>query len=57
MDELPYKLKEELQIFIHQRMYQDVTFFNCRDDTFLAWISAVLKTIVFEENQFLYKEG
>ena len=57
MDELPFKLKEELQARMHQNMYSNVTFFKERDETFLAWISTVVKDISFQEKEFIYKEG
>ena len=57
MDELPFKLKEELQARMHQNMYSNVTFFKERDETFLAWISTVVKDRSFQEKEFIYKEG
>jgi hypothetical protein len=57
LDELPFKLKEELQARMHQNMYSNVTFFKERDETFLAWISTVVKDISFQEKEFIYKEG
>lgn len=42
---------------MHQNMYSNVTFFKERDETFLAWISTVVKDISFQEKEFIYKEG
>ena len=50
MEELPYKLKDELKAIMHHKMYSHVNFFKNKDDTFLAWISTVVKSNMIEEN-------
>ena len=49
MEELPYKLKDELKAIMHQKMYSHVNFFQNKDETFLAWISTVVKANIIEE--------
>jgi hypothetical protein len=38
-------------------MYSQVNFFKGKDDSFLAWISSVVKAEMIEEGQIIYKEG
>jgi len=39
MDDLPYKLKLELAMVIHKKMYSNVNYFQGKDRSFIAWIS------------------
>jgi len=45
MDELPHKIKIELAIEIHKKMYETIHFFKSKDKSFIAWIGTVLKPL------------
>ena len=45
MEELPYKLKVELAMEIHKKIYKTVIFFQDKDKNFIAWLSTMLKPI------------
>jgi CRP-like cAMP-binding protein len=38
-------------------MYSNIFFFANRDESFVSWISSVVKSINFEEKEYIYKEG
>ena len=42
MEELPYKLKVELAMEIHKKIYKTVIFFQDKDKNFIAWLSTML---------------
>jgi hypothetical protein len=43
VEELPHKLKVELNLVIHQQMYQAIHFFKDKEKCFLSWIVPLLK--------------
>ena len=49
MEELPYKLKLELAMAIHLKMYSNVKFFKNRDKSFVAWITRLIRPINIED--------
>jgi hypothetical protein len=49
MEELPRKLKLELSMVIHSNMCQSVTFFQSKDQSFIAWIARLIKPMNFDE--------
>jgi Ion channel len=49
MDELPYKLRVELAMEIHKKIYQTVAFFQNKDKSFIAWIGKLLRPINVQE--------
>lgn len=57
MAELPHKLRLELMVFIHQKMYSTINFFKERDESYLAWVVSNLKTVNAIEKEYLFKEG
>lgn len=42
MEELPHKLKLELAMAIHKKMYASVIFFDKKEKSFIAWIGTVI---------------
>lgn len=38
-------------------MYINIFFFADREESFIAWISSVVKQLYFEEKEYIYKEG
>jgi len=57
MEELPYKLKIELAMDIHKRIYQTISFFKDKDKNFIAWIGTLLRPINVQQDDFIYREG
>jgi hypothetical protein len=49
MEELPYKLKVELAMEIHKKIYRTVLFFKDKDKNFIAWLSTMLRPIYVQE--------
>lgn len=59
MEELPHKLKIEVSMLVHKKMYSGVNFFkeNEKDKSFILWISTLLRPITVEEEEYICKEG
>ena len=57
MEELPAKLRIELAMAIHKRMYSNIKFFQDKDNTFIAWVGTYLRPINIQEKDYIYKEG
>ena len=49
MDELPHKIKLELAMEIHKKMYETITFFKQKDRSFILWIGTVLRPLNISE--------
>lgn len=45
MEDLPTKLKIELAMAIHKKMYANISFLLDRDHTFIAWVGTYLRPI------------
>jgi hypothetical protein len=45
MEELPHKLKIELAMVIHKRMYQCVNFLKAKDKSFITWVARLIKPL------------
>lgn len=45
MEELPHKLKMELAMAIHEKMYANVEFFKEKEKSFIVWIGTVIHPI------------
>jgi hypothetical protein len=57
IEELPHKLKLELAMVIHQKMYSSVAFFKDKDKSFIAWIATLIRPLNYEAEEYIYKEG
>jgi hypothetical protein len=57
MDELPYKLKVELAMEIHKRIYETINFLKFKEKSFIAWIGKLLRPINVQEQEYIIKEG
>ena len=57
MEELPYKLKVELAMEIHKKIYKTVSFFKHKEKNFIVWIVTLLRPSFVQEQEFLYAEG
>lgn len=49
MDELPHKIKLELAMEIHKRMYETISFFKNKEKSFIVWIGTVLRPLNIQE--------
>jgi hypothetical protein len=57
IEELPHKLKLELAMVIHLKMYSTVDFFMGKDKSFIAWIVTLIRPLNCESEDYIYKEG
>jgi hypothetical protein len=57
MEELPYKLRIELALEIHKKIYETVEFFKNKDKSFVVWIVKFLRPIHVQEQEYIFKEG
>ena len=57
MEELPSKLRIELAMAIHKKMYSNIKFFQDKDNNFIAWVGTFLRPINVQEKDYIYKEG
>jgi CRP-like cAMP-binding protein len=57
MDELPHKLKQELAIAIHTKMYASVKFFKSKQKSFVVWVGTVIRPVNYQEGEYICKEG
>lgn len=49
MEELPHKLKTELAMEIHKKMYANVKFLEDREESFIIWIGTVMRPINYQD--------
>jgi hypothetical protein len=49
MEELPYKLKVELAMEIHKKIYKTVSFFQNKEKNFIVWIVTLLRPSFVQE--------
>jgi hypothetical protein len=57
IEELPHKLKLELAMVIHLKMYSTVDYFMGKDKSFIAWIVTLIRPLNSESEDYIYKEG
>jgi hypothetical protein len=57
MEELPHKVKLELAMHIHKKMYSTLSFFQNKDSSFIAWIGTVIRPMNIQESEYICKEG
>lgn len=50
VDELPYKLKIDLSIYIYEERYSKIKFFRNRTPSFISWMCPLLKPVLSEES-------
>ena len=56
IDELPHKIRLELAMEIHKKMYETINFFKQKEQTFIVWIGTLLRPLKVEEHEYIYKE-
>ena len=57
MEELPSKIRIELAIAIHNKMYSSIRFFKTRDHKFIVWIGTILRPVNIQQRDYIFKEG
>lgn len=57
MEELPPKLRIDLAMAIHKKMYSGVRFLQNRDNIFIVWIGMYLRAVNVRALDYVYKEG
>ncbi|TNV87319.1 hypothetical protein FGO68_gene17715 [Halteria grandinella] len=57
MDELPYKLRVELAMEIHKKIYETINFLKFKEKSFIAWIGKLLRPVNVQEQEYIIKEG
>ena len=59
MEDLPHKMRLELAMIIHLKMYASVNYFKGKekDKSFIGWMSSLLKPINIDDKKYIYKEG
>lgn len=58
MNELPHKLKLELALVMHLKMYENVPFLTRKKEekTFIAWIGTVIHPMNIQEEEMVFRE-
>lgn len=57
IDELPHKLKLEMQKQIYSQKYRTIKFFEDKSCSFIAWVCPLLGVKILHEDQFLFFDG
>lgn len=57
MEELPAKLRIDLAMAIHKKMYSNIKFFQDKEHNFIAWVGTFLRPINVQEKDYIYKES
>ena len=57
LDELPYKLKTEVSLYVYEQRYCNIKFFANRDVSLILWMCPRLRPRMFEEEQYIYMEN
>ena len=57
MEDLPHRLRLNLAMVIHQKMHSSVKFFQKKEKSFIAWMSTIMKPIVYDEGKYIYEDG
>jgi hypothetical protein len=42
---------------IHKDIYHHIEFFKTKEKSFIVWVGPLLKRIIVEESEYIYKEG
>ena len=57
VEQLPTKLKIEVNLFIHEERYKNIKFFSEKSNNFLSWTCPLLCPVLSMPNSYLYLEG
>lgn len=56
LNELPYKLKTELSLYVYEQRYMQIKFFKSKNNQFILWMCPQLKPQVYTREQYMYME-
>ena len=56
MDILPQNLKNKLNSAVYSTNYQAISFLHFKPEKFINWLCPLLKSVIMEENQYVYFE-
>jgi hypothetical protein len=45
IEELPHKIRVELAMEIHKKIYETINFFKGKDQTFIIWIGTLMRPL------------
>lgn len=57
IEELPHKIRVELAMEIHKKIYETINFFKGKDQTFIIWIGTLMRPLNIQEQDYIYKEA
>lgn len=57
IEELPHKIRVELAMEIHKKIYETINFFKSKDQTFIIWIGTLMRPLNIQEQDYIYKEA
>lgn len=57
MEHLPHKLRLELAMVLHRKLYSHISFFIGKDKSFIAWMTTLLRPFNIEDGKKIYMEG
>lgn len=57
MDELPKKLRYQLEFVINKHKYSGINFFSNKGNCFVSWIGRSVKPVNYNQDDYIYKEG
>ena len=57
VEQLPTKLKVEVNLFIHEERYKNIKFFAEKSNNFLSWTCPLLCPVLSMPHSYLYLEG
>ena len=50
VEDLPYKLRIEVSLYIYEDRYKKIKFFKNRSPSFISWLCPLLKPQIFGDN-------
>lgn len=56
LNELPYKLKTELSLYVYEQRYMKIKYFKNKTIQFIMWMCPLLKPQVYTKDQYLFME-
>lgn len=57
LQELPHKLRTQVALYVYDRRYKHIKFFQARSQSFVLWIIPRLKPHTFMEKEYIYMEN
>ena len=57
VDDLPHKLKTQIQVYIYEERYAKIRFMKGKSLSFITWLCRLLRPNLFNKDQYIYYEG